>query len=219
MTRLPTVAYQPGVPALMTCPLPITVVNGMLLYHEESKTFPVRQITPVYWTAMSWPFFTTAPVPLIRVLTCRVFGAVVLVDSHRRAGRAARRRRGHRGQGAGGGACLLARARSRSGTWTPCQRRTPACWWRRCPPASCPSSRTRPRAGSPRAPGCRASARRVPSQGREQRPDEYRRCPLGVGGAEKLGGLARPVVRDVVADQAVRRGQLPCRVPWMTVLV
>src|SRR5580658_8112163 len=78
-TRLPTVlptrpVSQPG----MTWPSPIGVVNGVLRAHEESKTFPVRQITPVYWTAMSSPFFTTAPVPLIRVVTESFFGAVTL---------------------------------------------------------------------------------------------------------------------------------------------
>src|ERR1700729_2802905 len=72
---------EPGVPRpepqpLMTWPSPITVVNGWLRDHEESKTFPVRQITPVYWTARSWPLLTTAPVPLMRVLTWRALGAV-----------------------------------------------------------------------------------------------------------------------------------------------
>src|SRR6185437_3569715 len=63
----------------MTWPSPITVVSGVLRDQEESKTLPVRQITPVYWTARSWPFFTTAPLPLIRVLTCSFLGGVVLV--------------------------------------------------------------------------------------------------------------------------------------------
>src|ERR1700727_1159441 len=77
-TRLPTVwPTRPVSQPLMTWPSPITVVSGVLRDQEESKTFPVRQITPVYWTAKSWPFFTTAPVPLIKVLTCRDFGAVV----------------------------------------------------------------------------------------------------------------------------------------------
>src|SRR5580700_11003415 len=79
-TRLPTVCpTSPESQPLMTWPSPITVVNGWLRDHEESKTFPVRQITPVYWTARSWPLFTFAPVPVIRVLTCRLFGAVVFV--------------------------------------------------------------------------------------------------------------------------------------------
>src|SRR5512146_1742 len=79
-TRLPTVwPTRPLSQPLMTWPSPITVVIGVLRDQEESKTFPVRQITPVYWTAKSWPFFTTAPLPLIRVLTCRVLGGVVLV--------------------------------------------------------------------------------------------------------------------------------------------
>src|ERR1700744_5533190 len=78
-TRLPTVwPTRPVSQPLMTWPSPITVVRGVLRAQEESKTLPVRQITPVYWTAMSWPAFTTAPVPLIRGLTWRVFGAVVL---------------------------------------------------------------------------------------------------------------------------------------------
>ena len=63
-TRLPTVwPTRPVSQPLMTWPSPITVVSGVLRDQEESKTFPVRQITPVYWTAMSWPFFTTRPCP------------------------------------------------------------------------------------------------------------------------------------------------------------
>src|ERR1700722_2459409 len=77
-TRLPTVwPTRPVSQPLITWPSPITVVSGVLRAQEESKTAPVRQITPVYWTARSWPFFTTAPLPLIRVLTWRAFGAVV----------------------------------------------------------------------------------------------------------------------------------------------
>src|SRR5580698_2332286 len=77
-TRLPTVwptspVSQPG----MTWPSPIAVAKGSLRDQEESKTFLVRQITPVYWTTMYWPFLTTGPVPLISVLTWRVFGAAV----------------------------------------------------------------------------------------------------------------------------------------------
>src|ERR1700727_2476238 len=79
-TRLPTVlptrpVSQPG----MTWPSPITVVKGPVLVHEDWKDFPVRQMYPLYWTAMSSPFFTTAPLPLMRVLTWRVFGGVALV--------------------------------------------------------------------------------------------------------------------------------------------
>src|SRR5258708_9053504 len=72
---------RPGSQPLMTCPSPITTVNGVLRDQEESKTWPVRQFTPVYWTARFWPFFTTAPVPLIRVLTWRVFGVVTLAGT------------------------------------------------------------------------------------------------------------------------------------------
>ena len=56
----------------MTWPSPITVGSGWLRAQEESKIFPVRQFTPVYWTKSSWPFFTTAPLPLIKVLTAKV---------------------------------------------------------------------------------------------------------------------------------------------------
>src|SRR5580700_386502 len=78
-TRLPTVwptspVSQPG----MTWPAPITVAKGSLRDQEESKTFLVRQIMPVYWTTMYWPFLTTGPAPLTSVLTWRVFGAAVL---------------------------------------------------------------------------------------------------------------------------------------------
>ena len=58
----------------MTWPPPIENVSGVPLDQEEPKTCPVRQITPVYWTATSWPLCTTAPLPLIRVFTCRVAG-------------------------------------------------------------------------------------------------------------------------------------------------
>src|ERR1700678_1158698 len=79
-TRLPTVwptrpVSQPG----MTSPSPIRVVNGSLSAHDDWKILPVRQISPVYWTAMSSPFFTTAPVPLTRALTTSFFDGVALV--------------------------------------------------------------------------------------------------------------------------------------------
>ena len=47
---------------------------GCLRDQEESNTFLVRQMTPVYCTISSWLLFTTGPVPLIRVLTVRDFG-------------------------------------------------------------------------------------------------------------------------------------------------
>src|ERR1700733_9625882 len=74
-TRLPTVwPTRPVSQPAMTRPSPITVVSGVLRDQEEAKTFPVRQIAPVYWNAMSWPFWTTAPVPLMRVWAWRVSG-------------------------------------------------------------------------------------------------------------------------------------------------
>src|ERR1700685_1777714 len=77
-TRLATVwATRPVSQPLMTWPSPISVAKGSLRDQEESKTFLVRQFTPVYWTTMYWPFLTTGPVPLISVLTWRVFGAAV----------------------------------------------------------------------------------------------------------------------------------------------
>src|SRR5216683_1642764 len=77
ITRLPTVwpirpLSQPG----MTCSgdAPMVNPNGAPLVHEESKVFPVRQMTPTYWTTSVWPLVTLAPVPLMRVVVVRVFG-------------------------------------------------------------------------------------------------------------------------------------------------
>src|SRR5215469_4310706 len=77
-TRLPT--FWPTSPVsqpLMTWPTPIGVVYGWLRAQEESNTFLVRQMTPVYCTISSSPLFTFGPVPAIRGLTSRVFGGVL----------------------------------------------------------------------------------------------------------------------------------------------
>src|SRR6201987_4211831 len=78
ITRLPTGwPTSPVSQPLMTWPTPIWVVYGCLRVQEESNTFLVRQMTPVYWTITSWLLFTFGPVPLIRALTWRVFGALL----------------------------------------------------------------------------------------------------------------------------------------------
>src|SRR5215469_15590620 len=58
----------------MTCPVPIWKPEGALRFHDESKTLPVPQIRPSYCATRSLPFFTTGPVPWIRVWTCSVAG-------------------------------------------------------------------------------------------------------------------------------------------------
>src|SRR5215472_1292083 len=74
-TRLPTVwPTSPLSQPLMTWPTPMGVGNGWPRVHEESKDFLVRQLMPVYWTTRYWPLATFGPAPVIRVLTCSVFG-------------------------------------------------------------------------------------------------------------------------------------------------
>src|ERR1700733_108649 len=196
-TRLPTVwPTRPVSQPLMTWPSPITVVSGVLRAQEESKTLPVRQITPVYWTAMSWPAFTTAPVPLIRGLTWRVFGAGV-----RRGG-------GHGGQRPSAVGRLRTRdapgGEGRADVDDEHQRVAGADALggvaRRAEAVLGRDHREHPAAQ------LLADKRRLKPW--EQRPDEDRRGPLGVGGAEELAGLAGPVVGDVVADHALRGRQL-----------
>src|SRR6202034_144267 len=74
-TRLPT---RPSSHPLMTCPTPIWKPAGVPFFHVELKTLPVRQITPSYWAMSSWPFFTTDPVPWMRVWTCSLDDGAVL---------------------------------------------------------------------------------------------------------------------------------------------
>src|SRR5579884_1850028 len=79
MTRLP--AGWPSRP--VSHPLitwageePIVNPNGCLRAHEASKTLPVRQITPTYWTTTVCPAATFGPEPLIRVLVTRLAGGL-----------------------------------------------------------------------------------------------------------------------------------------------
>src|ERR1700760_4932209 len=79
-TRLPTRwPTRPLSQPAMTWPSPIGVVNGELSVQEDWNTLPVRQMRPVYWTAIVSPFLTTAPVPLISGWICSAVGAVALV--------------------------------------------------------------------------------------------------------------------------------------------
>src|SRR5579875_761394 len=78
-TRLPTVwptrpLSQPVITWLGVAP--ILKLNGVPRDQEESKTWPVRQMTPVYCATTVWPLVTAGPVPLIRVLVVRLFGGV-----------------------------------------------------------------------------------------------------------------------------------------------
>src|SRR5215468_5061262 len=79
-TRLPTFfpirpSLQPG----MTWggEAPMTNPNGALCDHEESKTFPVRQLTPEYCTMRYWPLATAGPEPWISVLLASFAGGLL----------------------------------------------------------------------------------------------------------------------------------------------
>ena len=54
---------------------PIVKPNGSPRDHDESKTLPVRQISPTYWVTTVWPLVTAGPVPLTRVLVTSAVGA------------------------------------------------------------------------------------------------------------------------------------------------
>src|SRR5215469_15702637 len=80
-TRLPTFcpirpSLQPGMTwggeAAMTNP------NGAPCDHEASKTFPVRQLTPVYCTMTYWPLVIAGPEPSISVLLSSFLGGLPL---------------------------------------------------------------------------------------------------------------------------------------------
>ena len=78
MTRLPTVCpMRPLSQPVMTWlgVAPIVNPNGVPRDHDESKTLPVRQISPTYWLTTVCPLVTAGPVPLIRVLVTSEVGA------------------------------------------------------------------------------------------------------------------------------------------------
>src|SRR5215469_3276991 len=80
-TRLPTfLPIRPSLQPGMTWGglAPTTNPNGALCAHEESKTFPVRQLTPVYCTIRYWPFVTVGPVPWTSVLLSSFLGGLLL---------------------------------------------------------------------------------------------------------------------------------------------
>src|SRR5579872_720500 len=55
---------------------PIARPYGWFRFQLASKTWPVRQFTPVYWTTMNWPDWTFGPVPWISVLVVMPFGGL-----------------------------------------------------------------------------------------------------------------------------------------------
>src|SRR5579862_3570821 len=80
MTRLPTVwPARPLSHPEITCAgdAPMTKPNGDPEVQEESKTFLVRQMYPVYWAMTYWPLASLGPLPLIRVLVTRAAGGLL----------------------------------------------------------------------------------------------------------------------------------------------
>src|SRR5262249_50612790 len=79
-TRLPVFTpVNPSTQPLMTWESSRVKAAGSLRFHEESNSFPVLQLRPVYLTTTRSPFATVAPSPSITVRTVVLAGGLAVV--------------------------------------------------------------------------------------------------------------------------------------------